>query len=83
MDEFDIRYVRHPKGTVLCVDAGPQGTERVVPPAGEAYAFDRPLWARRIQVSVSPKGKSVRVFVDGAEITKQAGQPEGSNSTTS
>lgn len=54
--------------SVMTIDAGNRGTERVVPPAGEAYAFDRQLWARSVQVSVSPTGRSVRVFVDGVEV---------------
>lgn len=54
--------------TVMTIDAGNRGTERVVPPAGEEHAFDRQLWARHVQVSVSPTGRSVRVFVDGIEI---------------
>jgi hypothetical protein len=55
---------------VLQVDAGARGSRRVVPPAGEAHAFDVALWARRVSVSVSPSGRSVRVFVDGVEIPK-------------
>lgn len=50
------------------IDAGPRGCERVVPPAGEEHAYDRPLWARRVEVTVSPKGRSARVWVDGVEI---------------
>lgn len=52
----------------LDVKAGRRGIERVVPPAGEAYAFDRLLWARHVQVTVSPSGRSVRVYVDGQEV---------------
>lgn len=52
------------------VVAGPRGTKRVVPPAGEKDAFDVPLWCRRVTVSVSPTGRSVRVFVDGKEIPR-------------
>lgn len=56
-------------GMVLVnIDAGPLGSERIIPPAGEEYAYDRPLWRRRVQVSVSPKGRSSRVWVDGVEI---------------
>ena len=54
--------------TMMTITAGNRGTERVVPPAGEAHAFDRQLWARHVQVSVSPTGRSVRVFVDGIEV---------------
>jgi hypothetical protein len=52
----------------VTVDAGPRPPEHVVPPAGEAHAFDAARWARRIEVSVSPTGRSARVWVDGVEI---------------
>lgn len=48
--------------------AGFNGVEHVVPPAGEDYAFDVKKWKRRVEVSVSPAGRSVRVWVDGKEI---------------
>ena len=44
------------------------GTERIVPPAGEAYAFDLPLWRRSVEAHISPTGKSVRIWVDGVEV---------------
>ena len=50
------------------VRAGYRGTEHVVPPAGEDYAFDREQWAREVEVYVSPTGRSVRVWVDGEEV---------------
>lgn len=53
---------------LVILRAGNRGLRRVVPPAGEAHAFDVPDWARRIEVSVSPTGRSVRVFVDGQEV---------------
>jgi hypothetical protein len=53
---------------MLILRAGNLGTERVVPPAGEEHAFDREVWRRRIEVSVSPTGRSVRVWVDGVEV---------------
>lgn len=39
-------------------------TERIVPPAGEDYAFDRDV----VEVYASPTGRSIRLFVDGAEV---------------
>lgn len=54
----------------VIVRAGNQGTQRVVPPSGERYAYDRQLWARRVEVSVSPTGRSVRVWVDGVEVPR-------------
>jgi hypothetical protein len=52
----------------VTVCAGNDGEERVVPPAGEQHAFTRPMWRRRVEVSVSPTGRSVRVWVDGVEV---------------
>lgn len=52
----------------VIVEAGYQGTEHIVPPAGEQYAFDREKYKRRIEVYVSPTGRSVRVWVDGKEV---------------
>jgi hypothetical protein len=53
---------------ILNIGAGHRGTKRIVPPAGEDYAFDVPKWARQVEVVVSPTGRSVRVFVDGQEV---------------
>lgn len=79
MDEpWQLSHVSTQDGTqLLIVRAGPRGTERIVPPAGEDYAFDRDLWARKVTVSVSPKGRSVRVFVDDVEVRPDAAPPGG------
>lgn len=53
------------------VHAGPRGVERIVPPAGEAYAFDRDLWTREVEIYRSPTGRSIRVWVDGQEVGVQ------------
>lgn len=50
------------------VKAGRCHTERVVPPAGEDYAFDREVWDHRIEIGISPTGRSVRVYVDGERV---------------
>lgn len=50
------------------INAGRCRTERVVPPAGEDHAFDREVWDHRIEVSVSPTGRSVQVYVDGEKV---------------
>lgn len=73
IQHFDITLGRYGQGDragyqTLIVSAGDRGVEHVVPPAGDAYAFDRRLWARRVEVTVSPTGRSVRVFVDGDEV---------------
>jgi hypothetical protein len=57
-DGYEIAHVR----------AGHRGVKRIVPPAGERYAFDVDQWARRIEVSVSPTGRSIRIYVDGREV---------------
>lgn len=67
-EPFDVAVVEHEGRQALIVRAGPRGSERIVPPAGERHAFDRPRWARTVEVYVSPKGRSVRVWVDGVEI---------------
>ncbi len=66
--DFDIREFTMVGYRGLIIGAGNRGTERIVPPAGEDYAFDRQRWARRVEVSVSPAGRSVRVWVDGVEV---------------
>lgn len=66
--QIDASWYEYEGSTVLHVRAGNRGVKRIVPPAGENYAFDVPQWARRIEVSVSPTGRSVRVWVDGEEV---------------
>lgn len=58
MDEAHVgkRYAGYVRVTV---DAGPRGVEG---------PHDNPAWSRRLEVSVSPTGRSARVWVDGAEI---------------
>lgn len=53
------------------VRAGWRGRRRIVPPAGEAHAFDVDDYAREVEVTVSPTGRSVRVYVDGVEVPKR------------
>jgi hypothetical protein len=50
------------------VSAGRPKRKRIVPPAGERYAHIRETYPRNVEVYVSPTGRSVRVYVDGAEI---------------
>ena len=59
---------RHAGYVWLRINAGPRPPTHHVPPAGDEYAYDRAEWARRIEVSVSPTGRSARVWVDGVEI---------------
>lgn len=67
-DEFDLTLFTLDGRKILLVNAGDRGTEEVVPPAGPAHAFTRRRWARKVEVAVSPTGRSVRVFVDGKEV---------------
>lgn len=54
--------------TVLDVSCVPTFVETIVPPVGEDWAFDVQHYRRHIQISVSPTGRSVQVFVDGRRI---------------
>ena len=65
---IDIDHWSHGGAWSAKVYAGPLPPKRVVPPAGEDYAFDVAQWNRRVNVYVSPTGRSARVWVDGVEI---------------
>lgn len=71
-DPFQVRRwaVEHHGGMyrLLDVDIVPTSIERIVPPAGEEHAFDVQHFRRRIQVSVSPTGRSVQIYVDGQPV---------------
>lgn len=73
---LDETAARHAGYALVTIDAGPRRAERIVPPAGEAYAFDAGRWARRGEVTVSPTGRSARVWVDGVEIPAPTTSPE-------
>ena len=68
--QIEISHYEHDGYVVAHIRAGNRGTVRVVPPAGEDYAFDRQEWAHRVEVCVSPTGRSVRVWVDGVEVVR-------------
>lgn len=67
-EHFDLSGASYNDYETLIVRAGYRGSKRIVPPAGEDSAFDVDQWARRVDVSVSPTGRSVRVWVDGEEV---------------
>ncbi len=67
-EHYDVRVFGHAGYREINVRAGRKTTTHVVPPAGEAYAYDRDDWAHTIAVSVSPAGRSVRVWLDNREI---------------
>lgn len=52
----------------MTIDVVPTFVERIVPPAGDEYAFDIQHHRRRVDICVSPSGRSVRIFVDGNEV---------------
>lgn len=60
---------RYDGAAQITVRAGRRGVERIVPPAGDDHAFEVERWGREVTVYVSPTGRSVRVWVDGAEVT--------------
>jgi hypothetical protein len=67
--KFDqVGLITTPIGDVLIVRAGYRGRRHIVPPAGPDHAFEADAWQREVQISVSPMGRSVRVFVDGQEV---------------
>lgn len=62
-----VRHSTFDEGRVqLNIDAGRHWIEHG---AGELYAFDAERWDHSIVVAVSRTGRSVRVFVDGVEVT--------------
>ena len=65
---FEVSHYEHEGYHVLNVRACNRGEKRIVPPAGEDYAFEVTDWAKRVEISVSPAGRSVRVWIDGEEV---------------
>lgn len=69
---IDIRYgtyeMKGDRRTYATICAGRKKTERVIPPAGAKYAFDRDIWDHRIEIYVSPTGRSVQIYVDGERV---------------
>ncbi len=67
---YDVHTVNLPDDRrVVVVQAGRMHEERVVPPAGDGFAFQREVWDHRVEVYVSATGRSVRVWIDGVERT--------------
>lgn len=67
-ENYAITVGRFDTHETIIVSAGSPKVERIIPSAGEKYAFDRVTWARRVEVTVSPTGRTVRVWVDGKEV---------------
>ena len=55
--------------TEITIKAGRPKRKRVVPPAGEKYAFEYDAWPHQITVSVSPTGKSIHIWKDETKLT--------------
>lgn len=68
MKHLDVAFATYEGGEQATVRAGFRGAERIVPPAGDDYAFNRDIWMHEVSVYVSPGGRSVRLFIDGNEI---------------
>lgn len=67
-ENYSIHVYQREGYETVVVNAGTPSVERVVPNLGESYAFDRVVWPRRVTVTVSPTGRSVRVWIDGVEV---------------
>ena len=71
-DAIDVRCARfsHRGGMYenVTVRAGIPNVVHVVPPSGEKYAFDRVDYPHEVQITVSPTGRSVQVYVDGKRV---------------
>jgi hypothetical protein len=72
MSHYEIRqFTFEHKGGVyenVKIGAGRRVTKRIVPPAGEAYAFKVDTWDTMVEITVSPTGRSVQVFVNGKKV---------------
>jgi hypothetical protein len=73
-DPFKVRWARFKhRGEMyqcLTINVLPVAVDRIVPEAGDQYAFEKIHYDRQIEVYVSPTGRSVRVFVDGIEARR-------------
>lgn len=67
-EQWDLRLLTFQGYTEIEVFGGKRTVTREVPPAGEDYAFDRVDWSERIVVTVSPKGRRLRLFRNGKEL---------------
>lgn len=68
-ENYTIGVTRFGSHETIIVSAGDPKVERIVPLAGERYAFERVVWQRRVEVTVSPSGRA-RVWVDGREVRR-------------
>lgn len=74
-DHLDVGYFRFSDDdpvfagrACINVKAGRKKVERIVPPAGEKYAFDRDVYPVNVEVMVSRTGRSVQVHVNGERV---------------
>lgn len=71
-DPFTIKsfWFEHRGGKYQVLKIGVVDTEkeRVVPPAGEDHAFTVQHHRRDVEITVSPTGRVVHVYVDGVQV---------------
>lgn len=67
VDTYSIEH-RGRRYQQVTIRAGRPKRERVVPPAGERYAFERDTYPVVVDVTVSPTGRSIHVFVNGERV---------------
>lgn len=67
-EHFDVTVIRFRETQTVKVRAGRKRTKRIVPPAGEEWAFDMVEWPHEVEVYVSKTGRSVRLWIDGKEM---------------
>ena len=72
MTDPDVHTIQFPyRGGLYrqtTIKSGYLGHDRIVPPAGEDYAGLVPAWRHEVNVTTSPTGRSVQVFVDGVKV---------------
>lgn len=68
--DVSLNEINLDRGTHLeiTVKSGAPKRKRVVPPAGEKYAFEFDSWPHHVVVSVSPTGRSVHIWKDDEKL---------------
>lgn len=67
-EKWDLRLISFRGYQEVEIVGGKRQTIHVVPPAGEKYAYDREDWSERITVTISPTGRSIRIYRNGQEL---------------
>lgn len=66
---FNVRARDTKPYRCIKIDLGPRGQERKVAPSGDVWYWD--LWARNVEITISPNGRRIHVHVDGVNITPE------------